>query len=419
MAHVEIECSDSIERLTISLIHSNNYMFKHLFKMIWNKKKQNFLLMFEMLISFLVLFAVFTMLVYNYRNYMKPLGFEHDNVWVVSYDNQYKTDNKDSLMRFYETVRQTIASMKQVRAISFASDNIPFFQNTSTTGITQNKRQVNGVNFIQVEDGYKDALGIKLAEGRWFNKTDVVYKHKPVVINRNLREQFFGSENATGKLLGDGKDEHKSIIIGVVDDIKMKGDYAVAGPSIFNRIDTSDFKWIDKIILKVSPDANAAFEGKLYKTLTSIMKKSNVEIEHLTNKQVSINYFALVPMIVLLIVSAFLMINVSLGLFGVLWYNINKRRGEIGLRRAMGATGKSVSGQLVSESLILATLSLVVGIFFAVQFPLLNVFDLPSVVYLIAILLSILFIYGLVFICSLYPGKQAASIYPAMALHED
>jgi len=144
-----------------------------------------------------------------------------------------------------------------------------------------------------------------------------------------------------------------------------------------------------------------------------------MEIEHLTNKHTSINYFTLVPMIVSLIVAIFLIINVALGLFGVLWYNINKRRGEIGLRRAIGASGKSVSTQLVSESMILATLSLIIGTFFAIQFPLLNVFDLPAEVYLTAIGLSILFIYFLVFICSLYPGKQAAAIYPAVALHEE
>jgi putative ABC transport system permease protein len=103
----------------------------------------------------------------------------------------------------------------------------------------------------------------------------------------------------------------------------------------------------------------------------------------------------------------------------MLWYNINKRRGEIGLRRAVGASGRSVSAQLVSESLILATLSLIIGTFFEIQFPLLNVFDLPADVYITAIILSILFIYLLVFICSLYPGKQAAAIYPAVALHEE
>ena len=53
------------------------------------------------------------------------------------------------------------------------------------------------------------------------------------------------------------------------------------------------------------------------------------------------------------------------------------------------------------------------------QFPLLNVFDLPASVYIIAMLLAIAFIYVLVIICALYPGKQAAAIYPAVALHEE
>ena len=171
--------------------------------------------------------------------------------------------------------------------------------------------------------------------------------------------------------------------------------------------------------MKVAPGSDATFEGKLYKTLANYMKNSDVEIEHLVNKRTDTNYFTLVPIIVLLVVACFLIINVALGLFGVLWYNINKRRGEIGLRRAVGATGKSVSGQLVAESIILATLSLIIGCFFAVQFPLLNVFNLPASVYVTAIFLSVAFIYLLVFVCSLYPGRQAAAIYPAVALHEE
>ena len=109
----------------------------------------------------------------------------------------------------------------------------------------------------------------------------------------------------------------------------------------------------------------------------------------------------------------------ALGIFGVLWYNIHKRRGEIGLRRAVGASGMAITRQLVTEAVLLTTLSLVLGSFFAIQFPLLKVFSLPVENYVIAIIFSILFIYALVIVCSLYPGKQAAAIYPADALHED
>jgi putative ABC transport system permease protein len=48
------------------------------------------------------------------------------------------------------------------------------------------------------------------------------------------------------------------------------------------------------------------------------------------------------------------------------------RRSEIGLRRAIGATGNSISRQLIGESLLLSTLAILLGCFFAVQFPLLD-----------------------------------------------
>jgi len=394
-------------------------MFKHLFKLIWNKKKQNFLLMSEILVSFLVIFAVFTLIVYYYHNYKKPLGLDYQDVWIVNYSNSYQTKNTDSLDLYYGTLVQTIKSLPQVKGVSFTSENTPFTHNQSTSGLTVNKKKIDGVNWYTVDDNYKNVLDMQLLEGRWFDKGDNTATNKPIVINSDLKEKLFGNGQAIGKLIGDGDIKNKMRVIGVVQAIKIMGDYANTDIGLYQRTDTGSFRWLGKMMVKVTPDADAAFEGKLYKTIANYMKTADVEIEHLSDNRTSINYFSLVPMIVLLIVACFLIINVALGLFGVLWYNINKRRGEIGLRRAVGATGKSVSGQLVNEAMILATLSLIIGTFFAIQFPLLNVFDLPAIVYITALFLSIIFIYLLVMVCSLYPGKQAAAIYPAVALHEE
>lgn len=393
-------------------------MFKHLFKLIWNKRKQNFLLMSEMLISFMVIFAVFTLIVFYYNNYKKPLGFDYQNRWIINYNNANKTTNTDSLNLFYETLRKTISSMPQIKGITFTSNNVPFVQNTSSSQLSYHKVREQ-TDMYTVDDNYKDVLNLQIVEGRWFNKQDIAAKYRPIVINTTLKEAFFGDGMAVGKLVGDYDGKNTMRVIGVVTSVKAKGDYAAAGSGIYQLTDTGSYRWLGKMLVKVTPDADAAFEGKLYKTLSNYMKNSDVEIEHLVNKRTSINYFTLVPMIVLLIVACFLIINVALGLFGVLWYNINKRRGEIGLRRALGATGNSVSAQLVNESMILATLSLILGSFFAIQFPLLNVFNLPASIYIIALFLSIIFIYLLVLVCSLYPGKQAAAIYPAVALHEE
>jgi putative ABC transport system permease protein len=399
-------------------------MFKHLFKLIWNKKKQNFLLITEMFVSFLVMFGVFTLMVYYYHNYKQPMGFDYDNVWVVNYTPPENIHSNDSFMLFHETLSKMLKSMPQVEEISFTSGNVPFSMNTNNTMIGYGNNSNVMSNVYQAEETYKNVLNFKMLEGRWFNQADDIQgKYIPVVLNEKLKEELFGGENAVGKIIGENQIETQTLrdryrVIGVANNMKDKGDYQAIENGMYLNMDTNAIRFNGTILLKVKPEADAAFEGKLFKSLSNAIGTS-IEIEHLDKKLVTKNKVMIVPMIVALIVVGFLIINVALGLFGVLWYNINKRKSEIGLRRAVGATGDSVSRQLVGEAMVLSTLALIIGSFFAVQFPLLNVFDLPASVYIFALIFAVAFIYLLVIFCALYPGKQAGAIYPAVALHEE
>lgn len=399
-------------------------MFKHLFKLIWNKKKQNFLLITEMFVSFLVMFGVFSLMVYYYHNYKQPMGFDYNNVWVVDYQTPENIQSTDSAVLFHETLTKMLKSMPQIEAVSFSGFNVPFSMSTNNTMIGYGNNTNVMSNVYQTEEAYKNVLSFKMLEGRWFNASDdVPGKYIPVVLNEKLKEELFGKENAIGKIIGENQIETQTLkdryrVIGVADNLKDKGDYQSIENGMYLKMDTGYMRWASTIMLKVKSTADAAFEAKLFKSLSNAIGAS-IEIEHLDKKLVTKNKVMIVPMIVALIVVGFLIINVALGLFGVLWYNINKRKSEIGLRRAVGATGNSVSKQLVGEALVLSTLALIVGSFFAVQFPLLNVFDLPASVYIIALLFAVAFIYLLVIICALYPGRQAAAIYPAVALHEE
>lgn len=398
-------------------------MFKHLFKLIWNKKKQNFLLITEMFVSFLVLFAVFSMVVYFYQNYKKPAGFDYNDVWVATFSMPEHLQSNDSVNLFAEAMRNSLKSMPEIKELSFTSMNVPFSMSTNGTSVSSQQKPRVHTNIFEVEPTYKDVLSIHMVEGRWFQKGDEVAKLRPVVLNQKLKEELFGSEPALGKTLGEenyktGQFEDRFKVIGVVQNLKETGDYQAIESGVYRGMDSGGLRWNNTILLKVQPGADAAFESRLFKTLSN-MTGTSIEIEHLEKKRITKNKLALVPMIIMLIVGGFLIINVAMGLFGVLWYNINKRRGEIGLRRAIGASGSAVSKQLIGEAMVLSTMALIVGSFFAVQFPLLHVFDLPASVYVAAILLAIVFIYLLVFVCALYPGKQAAAIYPAVALHEE
>ena len=393
-------------------------MFRHLFKLLWNKRKHNFLFLTEILISFLVTFAVFSYLTYYYQNYKRPIGLDYQRVWAIGYDNGTFTKDRDSLDMFYKNLTNSLKAMPQVEEVSLTSGNFPYSDSFISTGLTHKGKSFNMVSNFSVGADYNKVWNISLKEGRWFLPEDAVSKNKTILINETLKNLMFGKGPAAGKLIGDFDDVAKMKVIGVVQDIKANGDFAPVSSAMFTRLDTAEYKYTRTILLKVKKSADATFEGVLYKFMANSTKGA-VEIRHVDEMRDVRNERTYIPMIIFSIVACFLIINVALGLFGVLWYNINKRRSEIGLRRAIGASGGSVSAQLVYEALILATMSLVLGCFFALQFPLLNVFDIPSSVYLISILLSIAFIYILVLACSLYPGRQAAAIHPAIALHEE
>lgn len=393
-------------------------MFKHLFKLIWNKKGQYFLFLTEILVSFLVLFGVFSFVVYYYQNYKKSMGFDYDQVWVVNYNNTLETKNADSVKLFYSTLGGMLKALPEVEDVSYSYSNIPFSESHSSNNIHYHGKQFQRINIYRTDRGFEKVWQMRVLDGHWFTKEDIKGKYTPVVIDSTFKEAIFGKESAIGKILGEG-DESRSKIIGVVANMKVDGDYYAAGNSMYTLIDTADYLSVGTLSIRVTADANAAFESRLYKLLANTMKKSNIGIDHSVDMRRTTNEKTVIPLIIFMIIASFLVINVALGLFGVLWYSINKRKGEIGLRRAIGATAGSVSYQLITESMILASLALIVGCFFAVQFPLLHVFNITASAYLVAMLLAVLFIYLLVFLCSLYPGRQAAAILPAVALHEE
>ncbi len=394
-------------------------MLTHLFKLIWNKKKQNFLIMLELFFSFLIMFAVFTLLTSYYKSYRTPLGFDYSDVWSITRTASPMPAGRivspDSLAMADKMVKQQIRYMPEIQGVTYSGANIPYSDNRAAIDVSYEKVKEK-CNIYTVDDNYADVLGIKIQRGRWFNKTDDAANYTPIVINERLKEKLFGNKEAVNKQVVINKDGYK--VIGVAANMKSNGDYAEAESGFFSRGESSLYGNNSTIQVKLKPGTDVLFESRLYKSLVSLTQGASIEIQHLEKRRIKKNRETLLTLIIIITIVIFFIINVALGLFGVLWHNISKRKGEIGLRRAIGASENSIARHMVGEALVLASLSLLAGSFFAIQFPLLNIFDISATIYLTALLLSAIFIYLLVILCALYPARQAAAIFPALALHD-
>ncbi|MFC6996331.1 ABC transporter permease [Rufibacter roseus] len=393
-------------------------MIRHLFKLIWNQKKSNFLLITEIFFSFLVLFAVLSFGIYNYHNYTKPLGFTYDNVWQLWLNPQ--TDSTAHNLAVQRELIQRVKSFPEVEHASLSNSNTPFAFSQMNNNLSYGGKKDIQANVFNVQADYQKVLGLEVSQGRWFGPQDKASLHKPIVINQKLKEELFGDEEAIGKLLPIN-DSSQYAVIGVIDHYRSYSEFDPEEAAYFECINLDEEKsyfW-NGLVMKVKPGAGVAFEEKMVRELSRIAKDWTIEVTTLEKMRQSKAKMTTVPMVALGLVCGFLVFNVALGLFGVLWYNINRRYAEIGLRRAIGASSKQIRNQFVGEVLVIATFGLLLGLLLAVQFPLLQVFQLSSAIYWESIAAAAFLIFLLATICAIYPSYQASKIYPAVALHEE
>lgn len=388
-------------------------MIKHLFKIIWQGRKKNFLLMLEFFISFLVLFAIFCVAYNLLLRYNKPLGFNSENVWVLKLNYENTPDSIQDKNSRFEQLISDLSQIKGINQIAKSGRNFPYAQNTFISGLESKKTGESVQSNIQfINEHFKDVMGLRLTEGRWFSDQDDGISPTPIVIDEGLKEALFGNQPALGEIVnGNWK------VIGVTDKYRIKGEFSEYMPVCFQKTPSTDLS--PCLLIKVKPGSGIELEEKIMKAANYIARDWNVEFDTVVDMRKTSFNLVLVPLLVFAIVTIFLILNVIMGLFGVLWYNISRRRSEIGLRRSVGAQSIKLFYQFIGEMLVLASLGILPGFLIVLQFTIINLFKLEPGASVLSILTSIVAIYVLVIVCAAIPSFQASKIQPAQALSEE
>ncbi len=387
-------------------------MIKHILKLIWNKKGSNALMALEILLSFIVLFFVLAFVFFNFERTSLPLGFETKDRWIINLDNVEHMDSLEAVQAI-TNLRQDLLAQDEIEAVTFTSFMAPF---RNSQWSTQNDE--NGFTFetmiVRADADFAKVLGSEILEGRWFTEEDGNRKDDAIILNKRFVDSYYpGQSRVDSTLLLDGP----NTIVGVIGDYRYTGEFQEARNIVFAYrpyVKNQSF-----VVLKMKPNVPASFEEKLSSIVNTATKTSGSTISTLEKDRKEDSSESWILVIALLFICGFLCLNVALGLFGVLWYNISKRKSEIGLRQAVGANGFDITKQFIIEILVLTFAALAIGIFFAIQIPILEVTEYPNELFYKAIIYACLIILTLVFSCALFPSIQAAKITPANSLHED
>ena len=387
-------------------------MLKHILTLIWNRKGKNALIIAEIFFAFLILFSVLTFVLYNLNNYREPLGFETDQLWL----SHLNFEGRDSLevVQAKINLKQNLQAHPNIEGVAFSWSSSPFGNSQSMYGSDDNGFLIRS-DLYRADVDFKEVADVNIVAGRWFQEEDDQAKYPPIIINKKLHEKYFDSKPVLDSIYKIGKERK---IIGIVDHFKYRGQFDEEVPLSF-IYSPKEAENSNTIYFRLKEGVGVEFEEELTNTVAQLGKFDDVFIEQIENRRQYKNKSVWIPMVALLSICGFLIFNVALGLFGVLWYNISKRKAEIGLRRVLGAYRSSIAQQFILEILLIALIGILLGALFGVQVPLLSAIDIDPIYFYQAIGLAAALILTLVIICALYPSQQAASIAPAAALHEE
>lgn len=404
-------------------------MIPHIIKLVWNRKKSMALLLIEIFLSFIVAFVVCDLLISSAFNYLSPLGFSHENLWDVRFEATRgepfgKLGTEDALK--YRLLLNEIKALPEVISAAFVIGNIPYGNMRFNNTFDYNGKSVySGVS--NVGDDYFGTMQMRLVEGRWFGPQDDAAVDIPIVIDEKYREMIFGDNNAIGEILQQATDEEqnregrKYNIVGVVSTFRPRGELNEPEGELFIRQTWGDSSFTPlAAMVRVKEGTSVSFELELQRRLSSMAPDINFRIvpmsESRHNKLLEMGIAVFTP----LIVAAFLLFNVALGLFGIFWQSVSRRRGEIGLRRALGADSRKIPFQVWGETIALGTLSILAGFPIVVNLAVLGASKpIGSSTFFLSLVSAGGLIYLILTICAIYPSMLAARVQPAEALHNE
>ncbi len=333
--------------------------------------------------------------------------------------------------KFQERLRQSLLELPGVSstALSFATPfqgGLPINAFTLENDTLPPGSPQPGAYRVMVTPGYEKTLGLKLLEGRFYADADRDPKRQFFVVDESFARKFFPGRPAIGGRFTFGprpeKPEDWPTIIGVVGDVPHNGVEEKSGnPFIYQVMPQGIRPGGLTIFLRSDRPADElmpALRAKMRALDSTIFLYDVGTLEQAVGSSFD-NRRAI--MLLLAAFAGLALFLSSLGIYGVLAYDVSQRTREIGVRGAIGASQGQIIGMVIKKGLWKTGVGIALGLVaaFLVSRSMTSfLFGVKPTDPLVYVLVSLVLI-AVALLASYLPARRAAKIDPLEALREE
>lgn len=330
---------------------------------------------------------------------------------------------------FFDTLQQRIRETPGVVSVALAARGVMRDRGMGTT-IAPAGQRPSRADFIatdanEVTPEYFETMGIRLLSGRLFSGQYFDPQPKPMraVVNQAFAERFFPGVDPIGKRFGNAAPDHLAgpdqEIAGVVNDAKYRSLRDPVRPLVYELYSYGEGPVVVHVRTRVKPEAMIQPVRQAIAAFNSAMPI--IEVDTLTDEvqassageRLTASLGSLFAILAVLLSAA--------GIYGLLAYVVARRKREIGIRMALGATPGRIRELIGSQAMAMVIAGVVLGLGAArIAGPLIASLlygvgptDLPSLGG------AALLVLAMAAVAAAIPAARATRINPAVALRDD
>ena len=232
------------------------------------------------------------------------------------------------------------------------------------------KEKSNNYQVRAVSPGHKEAEMTIIMQGRYLNEGDITNRKKHAVIGRLVAQDLFKDKNPIGQYIFGSN--HSWRVVGVFqDEGGDREERTLYVPyTAMQEIQKNNDK-IEQMIVVYNPEMDFAASMELERKLEDFIKKKKfispednrgVYVSNTGEALENSKNFDWLLQIVVSFIGIGTLIAGIIGISNIMVFVVKERTKEIGIRKAIGATPKSIIAMILHESIFITTISGYIGL---------------------------------------------------------